>query len=101
MLLVRRRHKTFMLLFLRQSDTGQGAQSDTAYAPDERFLGYMSNPTVEQAEDNRTSLATQESAIRGLAMIHGIPDVTIFSDPGISGSIPLNERPAGSRLTAA
>ena len=28
-----------------------------------------------------------EFAIRGLAMIHGIQDVTIFSDPGISGSI--------------
>lgn len=68
--------------------------------PQTKILGYMRVSTVEQAEDNRTSLATQESAIRGLAMIHGIQDVTIFSDPGISGSIPLNERPAGSRLTA-
>lgn len=68
--------------------------------PQTKILGYTRVSTTEQAEDNRTSLTTQETAIRGLAMIHGIADVTMFSDPGISGSIPLNERPAGSRLTA-
>jgi DNA invertase Pin-like site-specific DNA recombinase len=70
-------------------------------APQTRIVGYTRVSTTEQASDERTSLATQESAIRGLAMIHGIADVTLYSDPGISGGIALEDRPAGAALCEA
>ncbi len=63
--------------------------------------GYLRVSCTEQAEDGRTSLQAQEQAIRGLAMAHGATSLEMYSDPGVSGSIPLAERPAGSRLTAA
>lgn len=65
------------------------------------ILGYTRVSTVEQASDQRSSLAAQEQAIKGVAMIHAIERVEIFSDPGVSGAVPLNERPAGARLCAA
>ena len=70
-------------------------------SPPTKIVGYCRVSTTEQAADDRASMASQESAIRALAMIHGIKDVEIFADPGISGALPLNERPAGSRLSAA
>jgi putative DNA-invertase from lambdoid prophage Rac len=63
-----------------------------------KILGYIRVSTTDQAKDNRSSLAAQESAIRGLAMIHGIEDVEIFSDPGVSGGIALEDRPGGAAL---
>jgi DNA invertase Pin-like site-specific DNA recombinase len=66
-----------------------------------RIFGYSRVSTAEQAADNRTSLASQEQAIKGVGMIHGIEPVEIYSDPGVSGGVPLAERPAGARLTAA
>jgi putative DNA-invertase from lambdoid prophage Rac len=65
-----------------------------------KILGYVRVSTVEQAKDDRSSMAAQESAIRGLAMIHGIEDVEIFADPGVSGAVALDERPGGSKLCA-
>lgn len=45
------------------------------------------------------SLADQERVIRGCAMMRGDEDVTVFSDPDVSGySIPLAERPAGGEM---
>ncbi len=47
------------------------------------------------------SLEDQERIIRGCAMMRGDEDVTVFSDPDVSGySIPLAERPAGGRMMA-
>ena len=66
-----------------------------------KVVGYARVSTAEQAQDGRTSLASQEQAIKGVAMIHAIERVEIYSDPGISGAVPLNERPGGARLTAA
>ncbi len=44
----------------------------------------------------------QERKIRGFAAMQmDEPEVSIFSDPGISGSIPLDERPSGIRMLAA
>lgn len=64
------------------------------------LLGYTRVSTTEQAEDNRTSLAEQERIISGLAMVRGIDkmDTAIYSDPGVSGSIPMCRRPSGSKL---
>jgi DNA invertase Pin-like site-specific DNA recombinase len=66
-----------------------------------KIIGYARVSTAEQAADGRTSLASQEQAIKGVAMIHGIANVEIYADPGVSGAVPLNERPGGARLTAA
>ncbi len=66
-----------------------------------KILGYSRVSTAEQAADNRTSLASQEREIRGVAMIHGIEPAEIFTDAGVSGGIPLADRPAGARLSAA
>jgi putative DNA-invertase from lambdoid prophage Rac len=66
------------------------------------ILGYCRVSTQEQAGENTTSLAAQEQVIRGVAMTRGASsfDVQIFSDPGVSGSIPLEQRPAGKELFA-
>jgi DNA invertase Pin-like site-specific DNA recombinase len=72
-----------------------------APVPFKKILGYCRVSRTEQASDDTTSLQTQEREIRGSAMIRGVDSVEIFSDPGVSGSIPLAERPAGARLVAA
>lgn len=55
--------------------------------------GYIRVSTHEQADG--TSPATQEATVRAL----GATDV--FRDEGVSGSVPLADRPAGARLLAA
>ncbi len=61
--------------------------------------GYVRVSTAEQTDGS--SLADQERVIRGCAMMRGTDEVTIFSDPDVSGySIPLAERPAGGRMMA-
>ena len=64
------------------------------------ILGYCRVSTQEQAAENTTSLAAQEQVIRGVAMTRGATsfDVQIFADPGVSGSVPLDCRPAGKEL---
>lgn len=66
------------------------------------LLGYTRVSTSEQAGDDRTSLTEQERVIRGMAMAMGIGqfDLTIYSDPGVSGSIALADRPEGGKLYA-
>ena len=64
------------------------------------LLGYARVSTSEQAADDRSSLENQEKIIRGFAMAKGFTqfDTSIFSDPGVSASIPLRNRPAGKEL---
>ena len=64
------------------------------------LLGYCRVSTQDQAADNRTSLAEQERIIRGIAMVKGVDkmDVTLYSDPGVSGATPLRFRPEGKKL---
>ena len=64
------------------------------------LLGYSRVSTTEQAADDRSSLENQEKIIRGFAMAKGFSqfDVAIYTDPGVSASIPLRNRPAGGRL---
>lgn len=66
------------------------------------LLGYVRVSTLDQAADNRTSLSEQERIIRGIAMVRGIDkmDVTLYSDPGVSGAVPLRFRPEGKKLLA-
>ena len=66
------------------------------------LLGYVRVSTDDQAKSDRTSLEEQERVIRGVAMTRGVDklDITIYSDPGVSGSIPLKHRPDGAKLFA-
>lgn len=59
---------------------------------------YRRVSTVEQASDDRTSLGAQERICRGIAMAHGELNPVIFTDAGISGSVPIGQRPAGAQL---
>lgn len=60
--------------------------------------GYTRVSTVEQADG--TSLAEQARKIKGVALMKGVEVAHIFSEPGVSGSIPLEQRPAGRELLA-
>lgn len=64
------------------------------------FLGYIRVSSLEQASPEKVSLAQQEQVIRGVAMAKGIGqfDLAMYSDPGVSGSVPLRERPSGRKL---
>ncbi len=66
-----------------------------------KVFGYCRVSTTEQAS-NGDSLATQRQQITGYAMIKGWPvdDDAFFVDAGVSGSMPLAERPEGQRLLA-
>ncbi len=62
--------------------------------------GYVRVSTTEQAGEDHSSLADQERRIQGVAMVRGDKIDEIFTDPGVSGSVPLFSRPAGARLLA-
>jgi putative DNA-invertase from lambdoid prophage Rac len=66
------------------------------------MLGYVRVSTQEQASSDRSSLQEQVRVIKGIAMTRGVQgfDLTIYSDPGVSGTIPLHDRPAGKELLA-
>jgi DNA invertase Pin-like site-specific DNA recombinase len=61
--------------------------------------GYTRVSTLEQAKDDRTSLDEQRRRIVGAALMQGhATEPVIYSDEGVSGSIPLTKREAGARL---
>ena len=60
--------------------------------------GYVRVSTDEQIEG--TSLEEQARVIRGVALMKGVEIARIFEEPGVSGSIPLDERPAGRELVS-
>jgi DNA invertase Pin-like site-specific DNA recombinase len=61
--------------------------------------GYIRVSTAEQAEG--TSLQDQKRRIGGLALAADLSLDFCFEDVGVSGSVPLTDRPEGSRLCAA
>lgn len=61
--------------------------------------GYVRVSTADQATG--TSLDEQERRIRGVAMMRGVEVTHVFREPGISGSVPLEDRPIGRELLAA
>lgn len=65
------------------------------------IYGYCRVSTAEQASDDKTSLAEQERRCRAAAVLRGGEIAEIFSDPGVSGTVPLFSRPAGQRMLAA
>jgi DNA invertase Pin-like site-specific DNA recombinase len=65
-----------------------------------RVVGYCRVSTAEQA-NNGDSLDTQRQQIAGYAMMKGWDFAEFFIDRGVSGSIPLADRPEGRRMLAA
>lgn len=61
--------------------------------------GYARVSTVEQT--NGTSLEEQARRIHGVGLTRGEEIARVFEDRGVSGSIPLERRPAGRELVAA
>ncbi len=65
-----------------------------------KVFGYVRVSTSEQAT-NGDSLETQKAKITGYAMMQGWTVSEIFVEAGVSGSVPLADRPQGQRLLAA
>lgn len=65
-----------------------------------KVYGYVRVSTAEQAT-NGESLETQKAKVTGYAMMQGWEIADIFVEGGVSGSVPLAERPQGQRLLAA
>jgi site-specific DNA recombinase len=63
-----------------------------------KAAAYARVSSQEQIEG--TSLATQESQIRAYAAMRGLEVSAVFVDAGVSGGMPLADRPEGSKLTA-
>ena len=64
--------------------------------PSERVALYMRVSSEEQRE--RETIETQREALERSAEKSGFEVVETYADDGISGTIPLHERPAGRRL---
>jgi putative DNA-invertase from lambdoid prophage Rac len=62
--------------------------------------GHVRVSTDRQAEEGE-SLGQQERQLVGYAMRHGWALDRVFREEGVSGSVPLGQRPAGARLLAA
>ncbi|ESY84561.1 resolvase [Mesorhizobium sp. LNHC220B00] len=64
-----------------------------------KVFGYIRVSTFEQANSGE-SLETQKRAIEGYAMMKGWTITETFTEAGVSGSVPLAERPEGQRMVA-
>ena len=64
-----------------------------------RVFGYVRVSTAEQADEG-VSLAAQQQQITGYAMMKGWQVAEFFVERGVSGSVPLIDRPEGKRLLA-
>lgn len=62
--------------------------------------GYSRVSTARAAEEGE-SLGAQERALRGYAMMHGLVLDHVYVERGVSGSVPLSQRPEGAKLMAA
>lgn len=65
-----------------------------------RVFGYCRVSTAEQANGG-LSLESQQQQLRGYAMMRGWQIDEFFIEAGVSGSVPLADRPQGQRLLAA
>ncbi|RTE92761.1 recombinase family protein [Bradyrhizobium sp. LVM 105] len=65
-----------------------------------RVFGYCRVSTAEQANSGM-SLETQQQQITGYAMMKGWQVDGFFVEAGVSGSVPLVDRPEGKRLLQA
>jgi putative DNA-invertase from lambdoid prophage Rac len=65
--------------------------------PSPKVFGYCRVSTAEQASGG-LSLETQQQQITGYAMMKGWTVAEFFIEAGVSGSVPLADRPEGQRL---
>lgn len=65
-----------------------------------KVFGYLRVSTSEQAQSGK-SLDTQKQQVVGYAMMKGWTVDEFFVEAGVSGSVPLADRPEGKRLLAA
>ena len=63
-------------------------------------FGYTRVSTTRQADEGE-SLTEQERKLAGYAMMQGLALDRLFVERGVSGSVPLAERPEGAALLAA
>ncbi|MGD9737764.1 MAG: recombinase family protein [Bauldia sp.] len=61
--------------------------------------GYCRVSTARQANEGE-SLEVQRRQIEGYALMHGLPVSAVAVEEGISGSVPVHERPVGGPLFA-
>jgi DNA invertase Pin-like site-specific DNA recombinase len=61
--------------------------------------GYCRVSTARQVEDG-LSLEVQRRQVEGYAQMHGLHLARVLLEQGVSGSVPLGERPAGRELMA-
>ena len=64
-----------------------------------RVFGYSRVSTAEQADEG-ASLDVQQQQIMGYCLMKGYALAEHFVERGLSGSIPLADRPEGKRLLA-
>jgi putative DNA-invertase from lambdoid prophage Rac len=62
-------------------------------------FGYARVSTTRQANEGE-SLDVQRRQIEGYALMHGLARDEIVVEEGVSGSVPIAERPAGGPLFA-
>src|SRR5579883_964103 len=65
-----------------------------------KVYGYVRVSTAEQANAG-LSLDTQRQQITGYAMMKGWDVAEFFVEAGVSGSVPLADRPEGQRMLTA
>ena len=66
----------------------------------EQAVGYVRVSTEEQAKEG-VSLEAQQERIRAYAAMRGLELIEIYSEQGVSGKIPLRQRPEGMKLVTA
>lgn len=66
------------------------------------ILGYCRVSTQEQAAEGSTSLDEQDRRNRAVATLRGADqyDFVSYTDPGVSGGLPLAARPQGGKMLA-
>jgi putative DNA-invertase from lambdoid prophage Rac len=65
-----------------------------------QVFGYVRVSTDEQAKEG-VSLDAQQAQVAAWATVKGLAVPTMYVESGVSGSVPLSERPEGKRLLAA
>jgi putative DNA-invertase from lambdoid prophage Rac len=66
---------------------------------DVAIYGYCRVSTLKQAEEGE-SLDVQRRQIEGYAHMHGLTLAEVLVEGGVSGSVPVEERPIGGALLA-
>lgn len=67
------------------------------------MLLYSRVSSEDQARPNRNSMRDQERILKGIAMTRGVSgfDIALYQDPGVSGAMPLADRPGGKAMLEA